>query len=266
MNYTNHLYEILYPNPALVSSQYTPDQFSKHYSSGSTRYYEGKLIFTELDTNFRDPYFDIDKGLTGLIPHEDGRPKATKFISSYRVLEHTDFDALKSLYLANPDGTSMKLTEAVYDHSHRPGYLRIMAEITPLRMTILTNFNFSEFGKFITLPDNPKGAPKVLYTQLDLDIDVFLEDFKRNPLMEPPFQNLHPSKLRDAVLEVRSNKDKHTKGLSLDVAFNSKSFRQIRHGFMFSSQEKEKFFPMPSLEEIERSNYRFFKSMASVLS
>ncbi|MBA7533072.1 hypothetical protein ES705_25307 [subsurface metagenome] len=84
--------------------------------------------------------------------------------------------------------------------------------------------------------------------------------------MEPPFQNLHPSKLRDAVLELRSNRSKHSKGLSLDVAFSSKFFRQIRQGFMFSSQEKEKFFPMPSLEEIERSNYRFFKSMASVLS
>jgi hypothetical protein len=266
MKYSNHLFEILYPNPALVASQYTPEEFSKHYRSGSTRYYEGRVIFAELDTNFRDPFFDIDTGLAGLIPHEDGKPKATKFISSYRVLEHTNFDAIKSLYLANPDGTSMKLNETEYDQSHRPGYLRIMAEITPLRMMALTNYNFSEFGKFITIPGNPKGAPKVLYTQLNLDTDIFLKNFAQNPLMEPPFQNLHPSKLRDAVLELRSNKNKHTKGLSLDVAFNSKSFKQIRHGFMFSSQGKEKYFPMPSLEEIERSNYRFFKSMASFLS
>jgi hypothetical protein len=141
-----------------------------------------------------------------------------------------------------------------------------MAEITPIRMTVLTTFNFSEFGKFITHPDNPKGAPKVLYTQMELDIDAFLEELEKNPVMEPPLQDLHPARLRDAVLELRNNRSKRSKGLSLDLAFDSKSFRQIRHGFMFSSQEEEKFFPMPSLEEIERSNFRFYKSMTSVLS
>jgi hypothetical protein len=81
--------------------------------------------------------------------------------------------------------------------------------------------------------------------------------------MEPPLQNVHPTKLRDAVHELRDNKSKHTKGLSLDVAFDTKSFRQIRHGFMFSSEKQERFFPMPSLEEIERSHYRFYRSMMS---
>ena len=256
MRYASHLYAIFYPNPALIASQYTPDQFCGHFRSGSTRYYGGKMIYAEIDLDFRDPYFDIEGGLAALIPHEDGRPKATKFISSYRVL----------LYLANPDGTSFALNEAVYNQKHKPDDLRIMAEITPIRMTVLTTFNFSEFGKFITHPDNRKGAPKVLYTQMELDIDAFLERLKKNPLMEPPLQNLHPARLRDAVLELQSNRSKRSKGLSLDLAFDSKSFRQIRHGFMFSSQEEEKFFHMPSLEEIERSNFRFFKSMTSVLS
>jgi hypothetical protein len=266
MRYASHLYAIFYPNPALIASQYTPDQFCGHFRSGSTRYYGGKMIYAEIDLDFRDPYFDIEGGLAALIPHEDGRPKATKFISSYRVLEHISFGALKNLYLANPDGTSFALNEAVYNQKHKPDDLRIMAEITPIRMTVLTTFNFSEFGKFITHPDNRKGAPKVLYTQMELDIDAFLERLKKNPLMEPPLQNLHPARLRDAVLELQSNRSKRSKGLSLDLAFDSKSFRQIRHGFMFSSQEEEKFFHMPSLEEIERSNFRFFKSMTSVLS
>jgi hypothetical protein len=266
MSYTNHLYAVFYPNPALIASQYTPEQFCGHFRSGSTRYYGGKMIYAEVDTEFRHPYFDIERGLAGLIPHEDGRPKATKYISSYRVLEHLDFEALENLYIANPDGTSFALGQAPYNRTHKPDFLRIMAEISPIRMTVLTTFNFSEFGKFITHPENPKGAPKVLYTQMELDIDVFLKAFETDPVMDPPLQNLHPARLRDAVLELRENRSKRSKGLSLDLAFDSKSFGQIRHGFMFSSQEQEKFFPMPPLEEIERSNFRFFKSMTSVRS
>ena len=264
MNYESHLYAIFYPHPALIASQYTPDQFCTHFRSGSTHYYGGKMIYAEIDLNFRNPYFDIDRGLAGLIPHEDGRPKATKFISSYRVLEHIDFDALKNLFMVNPDGTSFALKETAYNVKHKSDHFRIMAEITPIRMTVLTTYNFSEFGLHITDPDNPKGAPSVLYTQIDLDLDVFLEEFKKNPIMEPPLQTLHPARLRDAVLELQNNRSKRLKGLTLDLAFDSQSFRKIRHGFMFSSQEQEKFFLMPSLEEIARSNFRFYKSMTSV--
>ena len=91
MSYENHLYQILSPNQALVASQLSPEQFAKHFTVGSVRYYEGKVIFAELDTEFRNPYFNIEQGLAGLVPHDDGRPKATKYISTYRTLEHLDF-------------------------------------------------------------------------------------------------------------------------------------------------------------------------------
>ena len=73
------------------------------------------MIFSEVDVGFRHPYFNIETALASLVPHEDGRPKATRFISCYRVLEHTDYDALMDLYLTNPDGTCMRLEEAAYD-------------------------------------------------------------------------------------------------------------------------------------------------------
>ncbi|MBI9101554.1 MAG: hypothetical protein JEY99_03995 [Spirochaetales bacterium] len=259
--YESHLYMILYPNPALVASQYGPREFARHYSMGSTRHYDGKVIFAELDIEFRDPFFDIETGLQALVPHEDGRPKATKFIATYRVLEFIDFDALKKLYLTNPDGTCLGLDKAPYEKVHKPDLLRVMAEVAPLRMLVLTNFNFSQYGKWITEPSNPKGAPKVLYTQVDLTIDDFLKDFEENPLMHPPLPSLHPSKLRDAIHELQQTTLKHTKGLGLDCNLNRKSYSRLRHGFMFASQDKEAFFPLPNLEEIERTNYKFFRGM-----
>ena len=259
--YENHLYVILYPNMALVASQLPAEAFARHYTVGSARHYDGKVIFAEIDLSFRNSYFSIDEVLDNLIPHDNGRPHATKFICSYRVLEHLDFKAIRRLYLTNPDGTSLGLDSVNYDKTHEPDFLRVIAEIDPLRMLVLTSYDFSQYGKWITDPKNTKGAPKVLYTQFDLNIKEFLKDFEENPLMHPPLPSLHPSKLRDAISELQTNKNKHTKGMGLDCNLNKKSYARIRHGFMFASQDQELFFPMPAPDEIESLNYRFWKGM-----
>lgn len=261
MEYENHLYEILSPNPALVASQLSPSEFAKHYTSGSTRYFVGKVVFAEIDIQFRQPYFKIDEGVAALKPHEDGRPKATKFISSYRVLEHMSFDAIKTLYLASPEGHTIRLEPAPYDKKHQPGYLRVFAEIAPLRMLVLTRCNFVEFGKYITDPDFTKSAPKQFYTQVELDIDEFLQDFEARPTMQPPITGVHPAKLRDAIVAMRNDDTKLGKGLSLESLFNAISYKSLRHGFMFASQEETKFFPMPSLDAIQAMNFRFWRAM-----
>lgn len=261
MEYENHLYQILSPNQALIASQNTPEDFARHYSAGSTRFYEGKVIFAELDIDFRDPYFDIDGALASLQPHEDGRPKATRFISTYRVLEHTDFKAIKQLYLTSSEGYCLALSEAPYDKVHHVGFLRIFAEIAPLRMLVLTSFNFQEFGKYITDPDYRKGVPKLFYTQIELDTEEFLRELERRPTMNAPITGLHPSKLRDAINELKTHPDKNTKGLNLDSSLDQIPYRRLRHGFMFASQDETKFFPMPTLAEIERTNPRFWRTM-----
>ncbi len=262
MEYENHLYQILSPNQALIASQMNPEQFAMHYGAGTTRYYQGKVIFAEIDVNFRNPYFNIDKGLAALKPHEDGRPKATKFISSYRTLEHIDISAIKKLYLTSPEGYCIELSEAPHDKAHQGGFLRIFAEIAPLRMLVMTSLNFVEFGKYITDPVYGKGAPKQFYTQIELDTEDFLADLEQRPTMNPPVPGLHPSKLRDAINELKNASEKKTtKGLSLYSSIDQIGYRRIRHGFMFASQEETKFFSMPSLDEIEKINPKFWRAM-----
>lgn len=260
-NFDEHLYMVLYPSCTLVASQLDPERFAKHFTSGSSRYYQGKVIFVELDINFRNDYFKVDEGLKGLVPHEDGRPKATKYICSYRVLEHVDFDALKDLYLTTSNGSCLKLTKEPYKNEHQPDFLRIFGEVVPSRMLLLTDYDFSNFGKWKTEPTNPKGAPKVLYTQFDLNIIEFLKDFEETPLMHPPLPGLPASKLKNAIFELRTTPNKHVKGLCLDMAMGGRSYRGIRHGFMFASQDKEVYFPMLPMQEIEKHNYRFWKDM-----
>jgi len=261
MSFDSHLYQILMPNQALVASQLTPEQFAMHFTSGSARHYEGKIIFAELDVDFRNPYFDIDAGLAGLVPHGDGRPKATKYISTYRVLEHVDFKAIKALYLTSSEGFCIRLDEATYTTQHTEGYIRTYAEIAPPRMLVISRMTFPEFGKFITRPDYNKGAPKLFYTQVEFQADEFLQRFDAHPMTPSPFKGLHPSKLRDAIHELGNKPGKPLKSVSLDSSLETIGYRRIKHGFMFASAEETKYFPMLKSEEIEQKYYNFYRSM-----
>jgi len=88
-------------------------------SASSARYFEGKLVFVELDPEFRHPYFDVESAYAQLKPHEDGSPKATKFISSYRVLEHVDSGDGK-LYICDASGGYVALAPASEGSSAGP--------------------------------------------------------------------------------------------------------------------------------------------------
>jgi len=261
MSDAKHLYLILQPNHSLIASQLEPEHFIRHYVQGSTRYFEGRLIFAEVDPDYRHSYFDIDAAYAELKPHEDGRPKATKFIKSYRVLEHIDFNALGKLYLCNSVGDYVELESAEYDPSEDSEEFRIMLEINPVKFIVLTKYDFREFGRFITDPKNTKGAPKMFFSQLEFATDDFLKDFEENPLIRCYVPGIHPARLRNAIEEIRATPGKFVKGLSLDCPIDKISYKLLRDGFMFSEQGNCKYYPLLSLDDVERRFYRYWKSM-----
>jgi hypothetical protein len=261
MQNANRLYLILHPTAALIGSQLPPEELARHYTVGPTRYYRGKVLFVELDPAFRHPYFAIEAGLADLRPHEDGRPKATKYISTYRVLEHVDFAALRGLYLTSAEGYCLPLKQGPYEPALAGNDLRIFAEITPLRMLVLSKMDFLGFGQFITDAANPIGAPRFFYTQVELDSDGFLAEYEANPFMQPPLRNLHPEILASAIRELGAARSKSNKGLSLHSNLDSLSYRLITRGFMFAGRGESRFYPMPQAADIEKANLKFYRSI-----
>ena len=59
-DFDKHMYMIVFPINALASSQLSPSEFAQHYAVGSSKHFRGKVIFVELDINFRNPYFEFD--------------------------------------------------------------------------------------------------------------------------------------------------------------------------------------------------------------
>lgn len=255
------LYAIMHPSPALIASQLPPDRFARHYLSGSTRHYSGKVIFAEIEPDFRHPFFHIDEFLKDVHPHEDGRPKATKFISVYRVLEHLDFDKIVAVHLTTPDGAVLTLDQPQPVTTRESGIMRVFAEIAPVRMLVITKLNILEFSDLVTNPDQLRTVPAMFFTQLQFDADGFMADFEQTPVLPSPIPKVHPSKLRDAIIEVANSPKKATKGLLLDSSFDSIPYRLVRRGFVFARGNDVKFFPMPDIHQIEKDNYKFWKGM-----
>jgi hypothetical protein len=258
-----HLYLVAHPTHSLIASQLAPELFIRHFIRESARYFEGKLLFVELDPGFRHPYFDIDVAYEGLVPHEDGRPKATKFVSSYRVLEHLDLAAMGRLYLCDESGGFVVLESAPAGTEPPSGgdELRVILEIDPVKFIVLTRLGLGEYSSFATDPSNTKGAPKMLYTELDLSVDDFMREAEESPYVSTFFPGIHPDRLRATILELRRSPSKSVKGISLSCPFDRVSYKLLRNGFVFASRDRVKYYPLLPLDEVERRYYKFWKNM-----
>lgn len=256
-----YLYAIMHPNRALVASQLPPEQFGKQYSVGTKRYYQGKVLFLEVDPAFRNDYFPIDEYLAQTVAHADGSPKRTKIISSYRVLEHLDLAALGSLYAVTVSGATLKLDKAEYearvaeDHS-----IRIMQELNPLQLLVATTKDHRSFGSTLTAPGNPKGAPKLFFTQVELDVGTFLKEWEVNPFLPAPIPGVHPQKLCEVLTFLRDSKDFKTATIGLASVFDDLLYRSLKKGFFLSEGEQMLFYPFPSEEVLQRDHYAWWKS------
>jgi hypothetical protein len=262
-----HLYLVVHPNHSLVASELAAERFVKHYVRESARYFEGKLVFVELDRDFRDPYFDVEGAYAQLKPHEDGSPKATKFVSSYRVLEHVSFAAMGKLHICDASGGYVALEpgpEGALDgaaNASSVDELRVILEVDPVRFIVLTRLGLVEYARFATDPANSKGAPRMLYTQLDLSVDDFIRETEESPYVTSFFPGIHPERLRAAIRELRRSPSRDAKGLSLYCPLDRISYKLLRGGFVFASPEAVKYYPLLPLDEVERKYYKFWKNM-----
>lgn len=259
-----HLYLVVHPNHSLVSSQLDAERFIKHYVRESSRYFEGKLVFVELDPEFRHPYFDVDGAYTQLKAHDDGTPKATKFISSYRVLEHVDFGAMGTLYLSDASGGYVALEPSADPKgagAHDGEELRVILEVDPVKFIVLTRLGLAEYARFATDPANSKGAPKMLYTELDVSMDDFIRETEESPYVSSFFPGIHPERLRSAIQELRRSPSKDVKGIALYCPLDRISYKLLRSGLVFAAADQIKFYPLLPLDEVERRFYKFWKAM-----
>ncbi len=248
-----HLYLSLIPE-ALIASQLPPEEFGTYYSVGYRKKSRGQAMFVELDPAFRDPFFEIDEGIARCVPHEDGSPKKSVYIATYRVLEHVPLTGLDTLYLVTAYGETLALSRSA-EIPDNGASLFLYQEIAPVNPLVVSRLSPVEFYQFLIHDkDSMIHLPAVCY--VDLRLGDLADDPEHGSLGDLPYTRTNH--LRECLLEV-SNKDIHTKMIDRSHRVEY-PYRMIRTGIYIGNSAELAYFPLPSRDELRDTYYRWWRS------
>ena len=248
-----HLYLSLIPE-ALVASMLTPEEFGIYYAAGSSKKARGQAIFFEVDPGFRHEYFRIAEGMRRCVPHEDGRPKASIYISVYRVLEHIALDALGQLYLVTCDGRVLGLDADESPPEPTQG-LHLYHEIAPVHPLVVSSLGPQAFYELIIKdPDILLRIPAVAFAELRLG--ELAVDPQGGNVGDLPYSRVEH--LRQCLIALRTKTvDSKMVNRTEPATF---SYRTIKSGIYIGNESDLMFFPFPSLEDLRANHYRWWRS------
>jgi hypothetical protein len=250
---TVHLYLSLVPE-ALIASMLTPEEFGSYYAVGTKKKSSGQALFFEVDPDYRSKYFRIKEGISRCVPHEDGSPKASIYISVYRVLEHVSIDALKKLYVVTQDGRTLGLDPSEEMPSLDEG-LHLYKEIAPVSPLVASRLNPIEFYDLIVKnPTSLVTLPAITFAELRLD--ELASDPEMGQVGDLPYSNM--DHLRQVLMDLKT-KPVATK--MVDRASPATfAYRTVKNGFFVGNESAFAYFPMPSSEYLRENHYRWWRS------
>ncbi len=248
-----YLYLSLIPE-ALIVSMLPPEEFGEYYTVGDKKKHAEQAIFIEIDPSFRHPYFRIDDALKRCVPHEDGRPKKSVYVSTYRVLEHVPTTVMGRLFLATRYGKVLPLEKSTdfpeYNHNY---YL--YQELAPVEVLVASTLNPVELYKFMTHdPDSLINFPAIAF--LDLKLGALDEDPEHGDIGDLPYDFIPI--LRDALISLR-DKTVHTKMVDRTHTVEH-PYRTIDTGIYIGNMEELIYYPMPPHDVLDRDYFDWWHS------
>lgn len=248
-----YLYLSLAPE-ALIASNLPPEEFGAYYATGDYGRSFDQAVFFELDPNFKSDYFPLSKMDELCVPHPDGTPHKSVYLSVYRVLEHTPLSAFKNLYLATSDGRTLGLEKGEFkpDPDER---LFLYQDLAPARPRVASVLNPREYASRITSPDRLVNMSKIAFC--DLALGELEKDPEHGKADDLPYKNI--AHLRDCIREISLKKGKNNKVVIRNMA-GEILFRTVKRGFYVGSGDEMLFYPMPSREELEDKYYIWWRS------
>ncbi len=250
---TVHQYLSLIPE-ALIASMLPPEEFAVYYTVGYTKRRRGQAMFVELDPNFRHDFFRIEEGIARCVPHEDGRPKKSVYIATYRVLEHIPLTDVNTLYLVTQYGQSLRLSRSD-DYVQGQNGLYMYQEIAPVSPLVVSSLDPVDFYRFLTQePQSLIHLPAVCF--VDLRLGALAQDPESGPVGDLPYDRI--PHLRECLTEVKT-KAVHTK--MVDRTHNIQyPYRMINSGIYIGNRQELAYFPLPTAEELEGEHYEWWRS------
>lgn len=237
---------------SLIASHLPPIEFGNYLATGTRKRLHGQAIFLEVDPakvkNFPLQYME-----ERLVAYDDGEPKRSLYLSIYRALEFIPLEALKNLYLATDDGKVLELKPGSH-LSRETDLIHLYQQLSPISTRVVSKLTPPEFINFLTDPKKAVSAPK-----------VFMAELKLNQLAEDPGAPIHnlpypnPDHLRHCIARLMTSEERLTKTVIRQFSCDL-SYRTIEKGFFVGDQESYIFYPLPSIEKLEREHYSWWRS------
>jgi hypothetical protein len=239
---------------ALVASMLPPKEFGTYLAVGTKKRTRGQAMFIELDPDYRNDFFPLEKLHERLVPHDDGQPKRSVYFGVYRVLEHLPRSVMGNLFLVTPDGRVLERSAEECVPEPRAG-LHLYREVCPVHPLIVSTLGPTDFVNFITDPAQPVHLPRICFAELRLG------DLARNPehgdqgdLPYPHFQHL-----RDCLLELNQQPAKDNKTVDR-IEPQTFPYRAIESGFFVGDPEGVTYYRFPTPEELDRDYHDWWRS------
>ncbi len=250
---TVHLYLSMLPE-ALIASMLSPEEFGIYYAVGSLKKARGQAVFFEVDPDFRHKDIRIEEGIKRCIPHPDGSPKRSIYISVYRALEQMDLAAIRKLYLVTNDGRTLGLEQSADLPADTKGY-HLYQEIAPVHPMVVSNFGPRAFYELIIKnPTSLMILPAICFVELRLG--ELADDPENGEVGDLPYANI--DHLRQCLTDLNS-KTVHSKMVDR-IHPGTFPYRTIKSGIFLGNTKKFIYFPMPPHEELRAINYNWWRS------
>jgi hypothetical protein len=226
---------------------------------GTKKLASGHVAFFEIDPGFPrvTDHFKVDDIEQRCVPHADGTPKRSKYISVYRVMEFLPLSVYGALYLTTPDGRVMRMDAAPYDEGSETAGVNLYQELCPLIPMVVSGLPPGRFARTLTDPHNPVTAPRIFFADMRIDRDERGTLAGWLPYTDP----LH---IEDCIhqLEHDDASRKATKTVSRTPRTRG-FFRAIRRGFFLGDQTGVKFYPFPAREQLEIHHAKWWHSASA---
>ena len=252
-----YYYLTVFPMEALVASQLDPEAYGAYMAVGARKGSAERLMFFEVSEAAVDASdaFDGEYARSRCIPHADGRPKNSVYLSVYRTLEHMDPDGMGKLWLVNKDGRSLALGREPYaEPSPWPGYA-LYKELCPASPLVVSALDPIHFADHLISGKSKVTMPALVFA------DVMVPDLEdtENTGNVGGYFDKNLDHLRGCIGDIQNSRGKLSKVVdrSFETSF---SYQVIDRGVYVASGSKFAFYRMPGREELKDRAYDWGKS------
>ena len=242
------------PVEALIASELDPETFGCYMAVGSCKGSAEQLIYIEVEEGFGD-FFDWDFAKQECVPHPNGEPKCSLYMSIYRVLEHVPLKYMKSLFLTTQDGRTLELPKSEYVPAEDWKGCALYKELCPVIPLVASPLPPGAFAKYLVSDAHKVQVPAIVFA----DIKILDQDNLEHSGNVGTVSKLALDHIHDCIGQVALSGGKQTK--TVDRSFCGKfTYQTIDTGIYAADSSGIVFYPMPSVETLKQKNYDWGRS------